>query len=112
MEITDKEVAIYRDIYYEHVKPLMKQSKSPEEIEEAILPVLVLHGWTLEMYQAFQMIDFMQRLAYLMSTQELMGKNVPNVYMIGGTEPIDCSMACKYPELRCPIRSEEKRNLN
>lgn len=111
IEVNNKTIAIYRDVYYEHVKPLIKKGASTEEINEAILPVLVLYGWTLEIYKDFSTIDLMQRLAYIADVQKLKGKK-SNIHLIAGDIEVDFTKSTQYPELRCPLRSEEQRNLN
>lgn len=60
MDINEKTIAVYRDVYYEHVKLLIKKGATAEEINETILPVLVLYGWTLKMYHDFSTLDLMQ----------------------------------------------------
>lgn len=111
MEINDATIAIYRDVYYEHEKPLLKSGTSEEEITKALLPVLVMYGWTLDIYFGFKYIDLMQRLTYITDIQKLKGRKL-NIHFVAGDEEIDYTKSYKYPELRCPIRSEEKRNLN
>jgi hypothetical protein len=110
-KITQKEVEIYRDVYYNHVKPLLKKGASSEEISDTILPILVLYGWTLEIYFNFQMIDLMQRMAYTTDIMKLQNKKI-NLSLRCDKENVDYSKSYQFPELRCPLRSEEKRNLN
>lgn len=111
MEINEKTIVIYRDVYYEHEKPLLKRNASNEEITAALLPVLVMYGWTFEIYHTFKYIDLMQRFAYMRDVNTLNGKKT-NVKFFAGDEELDYTKSYQYLELRCPIRSEQKRNLN
>jgi hypothetical protein len=112
MKISQQEVEIYRDIYYEHEKPMLISEMTQEEIAEALLPIVVLKGWTMEKYHAFKSLDLMQRIAYLNATTKLQGKK-PNLFMKAGNDLLQCENAYNgIPELRCPLRSEEQRNLN
>lgn len=112
MKINNETIAIYRDIYYEHVKPMIKNGDSADEIDNKILPVLIKYGWTLEIYALFHSLDFLQRIAYTMDRLKLEGKK-PNLNVVDSNhDAIDYSNVYQYPELRCPLRSEEQRNLN
>lgn len=100
--ITQAEVEIYRDIYYEHFKPALngRFAMPNEEAELLLMPVLTKYGWTMEKYLAFGQIDLMQRIARW---------NKPNVKMryADGHEP-DLSNISQMPELRCPRRTTER----
>ncbi len=91
--IDEVEVIVYREVYYEYVKPMLKAGKSTKEIESIILPILEGYGWTLDKFRAFQIIDIAQRMA-----------KYNNVEITG----VDKKMAGAVLELKCPIRTEQK----
>lgn len=107
-KITDKDVYVYRELYYETQKPLMKAGASPEFIKEMLVKACEGFGWTIEKYDSFSALDLMQRIAratirtasedkILVQTSE--GKNVKY------------HASLDMPELKCPIRNEEGKYL-
>lgn len=98
-EITITDVCTYRELYYEHVKPLLNAGKRPEVISELMAPIYKEYGWTEEKFQLFSMIDFMQRLAKTNDTRLKL--------RVGGQD-VNYANANNLPELKCPRRTEQK----
>lgn len=84
------DVEIYREIYYEHVKPNLRKGVNYTEMDKVLIPVLKKYNWTLEKFHFLYDLDFWQRVEY---------NNKSNTLGEFG-----------LPELRCLIRSDEKRN--
>lgn len=111
LQITQQEVEIYRNIYYEHVKPMIKGGCTLDEIDEVLISITDQYGWTIQKYREFQFIDLLQRIEHLKEVERLSGRPL-RINVMNGEEEVSTAKAYDFPELRCPIRSEEKRNLN
>jgi hypothetical protein len=104
-DITQEDVRIYRHIYYEYAKPLMRCSINftDEQISNILTPMVNDIGWTLERYHMFSQLDLMQRFAE---------RNYPEVYFQykDGTRMSgeDMNPLLSIPRLRCPLRTEQK----
>lgn len=67
--LTEEIVAIYREIYYEHYKPIA-QLINPNDnnyrdlFKKEMAPVLNKFNWTLRYFEELMSIDFFQRLVY------------------------------------------------
>lgn len=109
MEIKNHTITIYREVYYEHVKPLIRKGAKQIEIDNAILPILVMNLWTLEMYHEMSFIDFMQRINYINHQQNLKGRK--NFKVLCGNEKVVADRFATLPKLRCPILSEDIRPI-
>jgi hypothetical protein len=97
--IDEVEVIVYREVYYEHAKPMIRARCSDAEIEAAITPILEGYGWTLDKFKAFSIIDLTQRFERM---------KMKNVKVMAGTHEVDKGQVSQLLELRCPIRSEQK----
>jgi hypothetical protein len=96
--MTEEDVYIYRELYYEHVKPLLRQGADDTMIDIMMEGVFEQYGWTKDKYKAFSMIDLMQRINELKSDR---------VKIIAGTEVLNPKDAKGLPTLRCPKRTEQ-----
>ncbi len=110
--ITDQDVFEYREIYYEHVKPIFKAwgvlGMKISELAPLLSPILEKYGWSFEKYQAFGSIDFAQRLSRMKSESFVKTGTEPSMKVIAGDVELDSISMSRIPELRCPIRSEQK----
>lgn len=99
-EITERVVYVYREIYYEHVKPLLKMGISdPELIQMFIQGPLDELGMTIEMFRALQIVDLMQRMSKY-DNVKFAGLNIE-------PEALNSTL-----ELKCPLRTEEDKFRN
>lgn len=103
-EITDRDVYVYRELYYETAKPLLRAGASQEFIKEMLVKACEGFGWTYDKYQAFSHIDFMQRIAK-MSIRNA-SENRVQVRTHAG-EKLEHNATLDMPELKCPIRTEQ-----
>jgi hypothetical protein len=67
--LTEEIVSIYREIYYEHYKPIAKliNPNDPnyrELYKNEMMPVLNKFGWTLRYFEEIMSIDLFQRFVY------------------------------------------------
>lgn len=96
--ITETEICIYREIYYETVKPMLIAGKSQEEIEAGVKYVCEEYGMEVERYKAISVMDMMQRIS-----ERSGGSNVAIKTSDGEILPIPKGL----PILRCPRRTED-----
>jgi hypothetical protein len=96
--ITETEICIYREIYYETVKPMLIAGKTQEEIEAGVKYICEEYGMEVERYKAISIMDFMQRLSEK-------GPN-PNVAIKTSDGEI-LPLPKDLPILRCPRRTED-----
>ncbi len=52
-KITDRDVYVYRELYYETQKPLLMAGARPEVIKEMLIEECKKFGWTIEKYDTF-----------------------------------------------------------
>jgi hypothetical protein len=69
IQLTPEIVAIYREIYYEHYKPIAKLINPNDPnyrqlFKNEMTPILEKFGWTLRYFEQLQSIDLFQRLVY------------------------------------------------
>lgn len=106
--ITQNDIYIYRHIYYEYVKPLLKLNINftQEQIRRIVIPMVEDLGWTIERYEMFSSMDMMQRLAELNYNGSK--PNIELQYNDGEKVLLDkLNPLLSVPRLRCPIRSEQ-----
>ena len=60
--LTHKEVEIYRHLYYEVYKPLIKSGVEIEEVPDLMEKSLAQVGWSWSRFEDYKSIDLMQRL--------------------------------------------------
>ena len=65
LTITVEEVCAYREIYYEHVKPMIRARKTKAEIDACLAYVAEEYGLTVERYRELSEFDLLQRLSKL-----------------------------------------------
>lgn len=98
MGITEVDIYTYRELYYEHVKPLLKQGADDKMIDIMMQNVFPQYGWTKEKFQAFQIIDLMQRIR---------GLNCDKIKVTDGQITMNPDDVKNLPMLKCPRRTEE-----
>lgn len=98
--ITETEICIYREIYYETVKPMLKAGKSDKEITAGIEYACAEYGMEVEKYLALTHVDLMQRFSMTIKPSDKM------IFRFSDGEEIDVTNLKNIPELRCPRRSE------
>lgn len=114
LELTEEVVKIYRDIYYDHYKPLLKKHENDQESPlflKEFLPVLNRYGWDLDLFLDFKSIDMMQRLVFEYS-HELMNQGLRSEPMTSRPEYRHYDPNHGALRLKCPIRSEDKDIIN
>lgn len=62
LPLTQKEVEIYRHIYYKVYKPLAQLRLEESEIQDQMTKDLEIVGWTYRQFSDYKSIDLMQRL--------------------------------------------------
>lgn len=103
-KITDKDVYIYRELYYETAKPLLRAGASQEFIKEMLTKACDEFGWTHDKYQAFSHIDLMQRIVKV--GIKYASEDRVQVRTHAG-EKLEHTATLDMPELKCPIRTEQ-----
>jgi len=98
MGITEVDICTYRELYYEHVKPLIRQGADCLMIDILMQDVWAQYGWTKEKFSAFQIIDLAQRVAEMKK---------PNITVVAGNQKINNEQIEQIPMLRCPRRTEQ-----
>jgi hypothetical protein len=93
--ISEREVIVYREIYYETVKPMILNGKTPEEIEAGIAYVCEEFEISPKRWKILHQVDLLQRLALL---------NNPRL-RLQGVESLKGALS--LPTMRCPRRSEQ-----
>lgn len=91
--ISETDISIYREIYYETEKPMIRAGRSEAEIELGIKYSCEEYGYDIERYKALKIIDLMQRFEGQKVRIEIDGQIL--------NSPKD------LPQLRCPRRSEQ-----
>ncbi len=99
MKITERDVIVYREIYYETVKPMIKAGKTEEDIENALKYICEEFNISVEYYKALSHIDLMQRISSFKSD---------NIKLMSGEEYVNLRNVENLPELKCPRRTEQK----
>lgn len=102
LTISVEEVCAYREVYYEHVKPMIKARKQEADIDACIAYFAPEYGITKERYHELSTIDLLQRLA---------GLNTPMVKIQNGETSIGTDKiqaVLDLPELKCSKRTEQK----
>lgn len=108
LPLTEKEVKIYQEIYYEHYKPFVESSSYPDSyslMKKALSPILEKHAWDLETFEAYIMIDFIQRVLFdmvLFSQKE--GFVLPKMQLTD-EKMYKFDPALGVPRLKCPKRT-------
>lgn len=100
MKITERDVYVYREMYYEYVKPMIRANKSDIEIDKCLDYWVVEFNITKEHYHALAQIDLLQRFANIKDDRAMIA--------IFGFSKEDLKNVLNLPELRCPVRSEQK----
>lgn len=95
--VTERDIFIYREIYYETVKPMIYAGKSEEEINKAIEYMCEEFEYKAEDYKCMSSLDLVQRIAELQQKHS----NVS----IQGLD--DIQGATKLPRIRCSRRTEQ-----
>lgn len=73
LPLTQKEVDIYRELYYESYKPLIKELEITGDPKEDSLfmvkfqPKLDFYNWNYRLFEAYKSIDLMQRIVFDLS---------------------------------------------
>lgn len=101
--VTERDVYVYRELYYEHIKPLLRLGVKAEQIENICEDIFKYYGWSFEKFKDFSVLDLIQRLKELRNY----GNKVEVEVYFGG-EILTLDQFNEIPELRCPIRSEQK----
>lgn len=103
-DITPAEVFAYREIYYEHVKPMIRGGVSQNEITECLDEIAPEYGITRQRYTELFLIDFIQRLSKL-DCYRIYVKTFDKVLCIKELKVIH------EPELKCPRRTEQNMKI-
>src|SRR5690606_34709465 len=108
IHLTPEIVAIYREIYYEHFKPIAKLINPNDPnyrqlFQKEISPVLAKFGWTLRYFEQLQSIDLFQRMVY--DTKFMEGGRKLNYKSYPEYRHLDPNYGAL--RLKCPIRSEQ-----
>jgi len=103
VESINRKIPEYQDIYYDHFKKIYYSSKSREEIERKLIPVLESFGWHMEDYQAFGHIDMMQRIHGMKMKEDLAGRDPGRIKVLGED---DVSWYSFINEIKCHRRTE------
>lgn len=98
--VTEENICIYREIYYETVKPMLRNGKSQKEIDQAINYMCEEYEITTDLYKALSIIDLFQRLGEI--------KSGSNLKVRVNDEELVVENFSNLPLLRCPRRSEQK----
>jgi hypothetical protein len=100
--ITLREVYVYREIYYETVKPMLKARRSQADIQQAVDYQCQEFGLTVARYEVLSALDLRQRLSTM---------NDPRVHINTGPKVLSLEeyrVPATMPTLRCPRRTEQK----
>lgn len=105
MEITTEEIYAYRELYYEHIKPMVANGKSLEEMDACVEFFAPEYGITPKKYYELSRLDLLQRIAGVSKSEDVKIK-------YGGELLSKDALATvvNTPELRCPRRSEQLSN--
>ena len=110
--MTEQDVFVYREIYYEHMKPILRARNvfgmHQAEMEPLLAPALEKYGWSYEKYRSFMTLDIAQRVSKIKSRAMLKTGLQPDIKVVAGEMELDSISVSRIPELRCPIRSEQK----
>ena len=96
-KITDRDIFVYREIYYETVKPMIIAGKSKEEINKAIEYMCQEFEYEVEDYKIMSQLDMIQRIAEM----QLVRTNIS----VQGLNTIKNTL--NLPRIRCPRRTEQ-----
>lgn len=96
--ITETDIAIYREIYYETEKPMIRAGLSESEIKAGIEYACEEYGYSVERYKALKIVDFIQRFEGQKISIEIDGVRLNHIQN-------------DLPELRCPRRSEQPKTF-
>ena len=107
LPLSQKEVDIYRDLYYESYKPLIKELEitgDPKENSFFMLKFqqkLDFYNWTYSLFEAYKSIDLMQRIVFDLSlnSSEVSLKPFPEYAHL---DPNNGAL-----RLKCPNRTED-----
>lgn len=94
-DITEREVIVYREIYYEHVKPMILAGKTQDEIEVCVNYMAEEFDMEPDRWRVLHRIDLLQRIASIHSDR-LKVRGVENL-----------SAVQELPELKCPRRTTQ-----
>ncbi len=102
MNISETEIYAYREVYYEHLKPLLMADVDSKMIDIMMEGIYEEYGLTKDRFEQLQTIDFIQRL------KNINDKRI--TVKVGDTEISKQSItnSLNFPELRCPRRSEQQ----
>lgn len=62
--LTEKEIQIYRTLYYDHYKALAKEGMDESMIRLKMKNILNYYDWSWRRFEDYRSIDFMQRLVF------------------------------------------------
>jgi len=96
--ITETEICIYREIYYETVKPMLISGKTQSEIDAGVTYICEEYGITKERYKFLSTLDFLQRISERGDSPNLAIKTADGEVI---------KLPENLPILRCPRRSEQ-----
>ena len=106
--LTTEIVAIYREVYYEHYKPIAKlinpqDTNYRQLFKNEMTPVLNKFGWTLRYFEELMSIDMFQRLVYdtkfMKDGRKLKYESYPEY------QHLDPNFGAL--RLKCPVRTEQ-----
>jgi len=103
LTITEKDVYVYREIYYEHYKRLLEiwDGTSDSPFSDWLLPAIMAYNWTPEKYYQFSTLDLTQRFTNKDNIK-------PDFKFSFGDKKIDAPTFITLPELKCPRRTTQK----
>jgi hypothetical protein len=99
--ITENNICIYREIYYETVKPMIRSGKTQEEIDLGVNYMCEEYGIKPDLYHALSTIDLLQRISEMKKGSDRINYKVNN-------EELVVENFSNIPQLRCPRRTEQK----
>lgn len=107
LHIKPHEVYGYREIYYEHMKPMIREGKSQKEIGDRIELIAESYGLSSSRFSELHLFDLLQRIAKERNKCGNVSCIIPGVSSIKVSDEA-YRILLDQPELKCPIRSEQK----
>jgi hypothetical protein len=111
--INEETVEIYRTLYYDHFKPLLKEFETEEskDFQDKFSFFLKKYNWSWDQFQDYRSIDRMQRLVFDYS-HELVKLGIRVEPMTSRPEFRSYDPNYGALRLKCPIRSQDPDKYN
>ena len=102
-KITERDIFIYREIYYETVKPMIVSHKTAIEINFALKYMCEEFGITPQRYKVLSNVDFMQRMAKFNNKRIIVQSGTNSIVPYEHKNSLE-----NIPEMKCPRRTEDR----